>query len=233
MLMKRTRGSRYKLAYNRICLNIWKNLTSEGGWKLIVQRCGFSMLGDIQNSVGYNTGKPAVCDLSSEWFHSQLDCFNKVKLINHRACIYLKQNRTRLHLLVCIVTNVKSGNWNLKARLSACLIYSVFLAGNDIFVKGLFYIFLANLDFLGKNIRKIASNFPLKCYIEGSLSPWSSVFFSHLTTYFCLLVCWVLFQLFIKNGPMSLTKDSLYLPENTVQIFLTLTEKDQHTNTFS
>lgn len=123
--MKRTRGSRYKLAYNCICLNIWKNLTSEGGWKLIVQRCGFSMLGDIQNSVGYNTGKPAVCDLSSEWFHSQLDCFNKVKPINHRACIYLKQNRTRLHLLVCIVTNVKSGNWNLKARLSACLIYSM------------------------------------------------------------------------------------------------------------
>lgn len=97
--------------------------------------------------------------------------------------------------------------------------------------KPLLYSF-SKPRFSGKNIRKIASNFPLKCYIERSLSPWIPVF-SHLTTYFCLLVCWVLFQFFIKNGPMSLTKASLYLPENTVQSFLTLTEKDQHTNTFS
>lgn len=88
--------------------------------------------------------------------------------------------------------------------------FYVFLAGNSILVKSLTYILLANIDFLGKNIRRIARNFPLKCYIERSLSPQTGVsshwplisvlqttylvfyspqtaVFSHLTTYFCLL----------------------------------------------
>lgn len=64
--------------------------------------------------------------------------------------------------------------------------FYVFLAGNSILVKSLTYILLANIDFLGKNIRRIARNFPLKCYIERSLSPQTAVS-SHLATYFCLL----------------------------------------------
>lgn len=67
------------------------------------------MLEDIQNPAGYNSEQPAVADLSSEWFHTQLNSFNKVKHflpINQKG-IYLKQKRMRFNLLVCIVMNLK------------------------------------------------------------------------------------------------------------------------------
>lgn len=114
--------------------------------------------------------------------------------------------------------------------------FYVFLAGNPMLVKSLTYVLLANLDFLGKKYQNCNELFSEVLYREVFITMNGCLFFSHLTTCFCLLICWVLFLLFIKNGPMSLAKTikifNSYLPENIFHSFLTLTEKDQQTNKY-
>lgn len=147
------------------------------------------------------------------------------------------QNKVKFVSVYCYECEI----WKLKFETQIIFVSDlvcVFFAGNSILVKSLTYILLANLDFLGKKYQNNHKQFSYEMlYLEVLISMNYCLFFFHLNTYLCLLFYWVLFWLFIKNGPMSLTKAikmlHSYLHENTLHIFQTLTENDQQANKFS